>query len=94
MQPASPGILGICVRTSATVPSISVTESIAVEEMHQVEVFVKIWGTFFEYLIFSLKVFFFISEQYTMDITPTHTHTHTRERERDGEREREREISE
>ena len=42
MQPASPGILGICVRTSATVPSISVTESMAVEEMHQVEVFVKI----------------------------------------------------
>ena len=47
MQPAPLGILGICVSLCATIPPISVTESIVVEEMHQVEVFVKIWGTFF-----------------------------------------------
>ena len=59
MKPAYPGILGICVGLCATVPPISVTESMAVEPMHKVEVFVGIWRTIFEYLIFSLKVFFF-----------------------------------
>ena len=37
MQLAPPGILGICVRTSATVPPISVTESMAVESMLKVK---------------------------------------------------------
>ena len=58
MQPAPSGILGAGVRRSATVQSICVTESMAVEPMHQVEVFVVIWRTIFEYLIVSLKVFF------------------------------------
>ena len=36
MQPALPGILGVCVRRSATVPSICVTESMAVEPIQKV----------------------------------------------------------
>ena len=36
IQPAPPGILGICVRTSATVPTISVTESMAVRTIRKV----------------------------------------------------------
>ena len=44
MQPASPGILGVCVSLCATVPPIKVTEKMAVEPYYKVQIFEKIAG--------------------------------------------------
>ena len=50
MQPAPPGILGICVRTIATVPPISVTESMAVRTIRKVVMMINFSDSIFLFL--------------------------------------------